>query len=367
MYETIYNLIEKELKKKERYTYGRKITDIYILLLYTKHLCDKGELDYEKVTREENFNSTISYFKEHDFINEYLEKEMLDTALNKVIRMIQYDDLKELVFEFLKEQTPSPSLFPAFCDVDTRIVYLWTNDGIPNYDSIHPHVTYVGERYDNKHCYSFKNFKLLDEMLGFKRDYVERLENVDLERQDILLIHDEIPVYRFSKQDKGIIDSVYDLTVDYKEKIKKIVLQVSYRKVSIFSNLSLIRNWISKILFYKDNKRPDVYMEFRYVPLHEVPSKTISLLLLDDALTSDTEKIKKCITLNRTKKESFIKIKPTDIVDNNRRIGFKMYALDNKAEVKQINDIIDENSNYIRRLEDLNKRIESEVNKLIVK
>lgn len=366
MYETIYTFIEKELKKKERYTYSNKITDIYVLLLYTKYLCSIQKLDFEEVIKEDNFNKTLSYLKECKFIHPYLENELVDTALNKVIRMIQYEDLKELVLEFLKEHG-STSLFPAFCEKNDSIVYLWTNNNFSNYDFIHPNVTYVGEHYGNKLFYNFKNFKLLDEMLGFKRTYVEKLENVDLDCQDILLIHDEIPIYRFSKQDKNIIDSLYDIVCEYKDRLKKIVLQVPYRKVSKFSNRTLIQNWISKILFYEDNKKPDVYMEFQQVSLHEVPAKTISLVLLKEKMEEDVESIKKIISNNRSKKETLIKIKPTDIIANNKRIGFKMYALENKTEVKQINDIIDENTDLIRRLENLNRTIESEVNKLIVK
>lgn len=368
MYDIVYNMIEKELRKKHGYTSDYMNTMIYFLLLYIKYLCDKKEknFNYPSIIQMENINPLLSLLPEEKIIKDYYEKRLKDTAVHKILATIQYNDIKELVLEFLEKQRDSVSLFPAFCEHDSSIVYLWTDDNFANYDVIHPNVTYVMESYVSRVNY-YSEFQLLDEMLGFQRTYVDKLSDVALENVDVLFIHDMVPIYRFSKNVKGIVESLEDILQKNCKTIKRVVLQVAYRKIAIFSSNYLLKHWLSKVVFFQDNKMPDVYMEFQFLNLMENKDKQISLLLLDEKTEKDIPKLKKILQANRNKKDTLIKIKTDDVLENNHRIGFKMYALDNKLEIKEINDIIDENTELIQSLEQLNKKIAEEVNKLIVK
>ena len=54
-----------------------------------------------------------------------------------------------------------------------------------------------------------------------------------------------------------------------------------------------------------------------------------------------------------------------DLIDNNYRIGFHLYELEKTNKIKDINKIVDENTNYLKRLNIINEKVEKEINKLI--
>ena len=54
-----------------------------------------------------------------------------------------------------------------------------------------------------------------------------------------------------------------------------------------------------------------------------------------------------------------------EILDNNSRIGFSLYELDKNNEIKDINKIVDENTELLEELNRINTTVEEEINKLL--
>ena len=54
-----------------------------------------------------------------------------------------------------------------------------------------------------------------------------------------------------------------------------------------------------------------------------------------------------------------------EILDNNSRIGFSLYELDKNDEIKDINKIVDENTELLEELNRINSTVEEEINKLL--
>ena len=54
-----------------------------------------------------------------------------------------------------------------------------------------------------------------------------------------------------------------------------------------------------------------------------------------------------------------------EILDNNSRIGFSLYELDKNSEIKDINKIVDENTELLEELNRINSTVEEEINKLL--
>ena len=61
----------------------------------------------------------------------------------------------------------------------------------------------------------------------------------------------------------------------------------------------------------------------------------------------------------------YIKTNKNEILDNNSRIGFSLYELDKNNEIKDINKIVDENTELLEELNRINSTVEEEINKLL--
>ena len=62
-----------------------------------------------------------------------------------------------------------------------------------------------------------------------------------------------------------------------------------------------------------------------------------------------------------------VKIRYQDLVDNNMRIGFKLYQIERPDKIRDINKIVDENTRYLKRLNSINEIVEQEINILLNK
>lgn len=64
-------------------------------------------------------------------------------------------------------------------------------------------------------------------------------------------------------------------------------------------------------------------------------------------------------------KNNLFKTNRKEILDNNSRIGFSLYELDKNNEIKDINKIVDENTELLEELNRINTTVEEEINKLL--
>lgn len=360
MYEYLTNIINKELKKRRGLITERHIEEILIGLIYILYLSSKKEFKtkIKNLLEEDNIKLFYDYLrKEHDYYNYYFQ--YID--IKKLLKIIKGQNYRELLDEVLQNKKDQDvERLEIFKKKTDRILYLNTSDSLENYDYTNKNVTYLKQTLDNNYISSYSKYIVLDKMLNLKRNYYDHFKDLNLNDYDIIIINDTEPVYKYSANKENIINELEQNFYHNNFYTGKIILKTSYNKISRFKYYSLIRSHLNKVILHAYVKNTTVYMEF--LPAN---NKSISLILLDEELANDNNKLQKIIESNRNKKGTLIKVTPEDIRNNSYRISFKMYETENIEKIKEINDIVDENTSLTKKLEGLNDTIEAEVNKLL--
>jgi len=360
MYNYMVNLITKEYKRTEKLITQRRIDETYLYLIFVIYLSTKKS---EK--------ARIKELLEQDDLTEfyktiYQEYQIRNVALpnldiKSLLKVLKGQDYKELIADFLKEkETKENNRLSIFKEPKDKVLYINTEELYSNYIMNNKNGDYVKETLDKKYGLSYSYYKILDLMLNQKVNYYNKINDVDLNNYNMVIINDTDPYYKYFANKENLIKEL-ERTFYFQNSYQgRIILKTNYNKISHFKYYSLIKRHLSKVILHKDVKNVTVYMEFVVNN-----NDSISLILLDEELANDNIKLQKIITSNRNKKDTLIKITPDDILKNNYRISFKMYQSENIAKVKEINDIVDENTELTRKLEGLNETIEAEVNKLL--
>ena len=165
---------------------------------------------------------------------------------------------------------------------------------------------------------------------------------------DYVYIYDDIPRYLSKKY------SVYDTIHLNIIRNKNVVLYTTYHKISNFSEGRIDAKYLNKIII----DHADTIMLFSYDTNDEIS------IISTDKIT-DRSKIDSIIKNNRKQKDVLIKITHQTLKENNLRIGFKLYQLENNAKLKDINKIVDENTRYLEKLNRINEKVEREINILL--
>ena len=95
------------------------------------------------------------------------------------------------------------------------------------------------------------------------------------------------------------------------------------------------------------------------------PIEDHQVTIINTDKIKDKTKLPSIIKNNRKQKDILIKINTSDIRRNNYRIGFNLYKLEKTNVIKDINNIVDENTRYLDRLNNINVMVQREINKLL--
>lgn len=304
------------------------INDIICYLIILKHKCDIGIYNID-----EEINKSITediriprLFKYEEFnINSLLYK---------------YKDInpKDLLLEFIntnKKDLLNTSKNVFFYKIDERRNLFY-------YD-ITGKVIYV----DRFHYRLFNEF---DEILNIERKYT-RLEDID--NIDTLYIFDYEPRYLLNKN-----NNIYDLIRKTLLKANNIFLITTYNKVSSFTKGRYFAENIKYIIIDDDNT---------YIAFTKEDNTSISIINYNHDKITSNDKLLSIINNNKKQKDILVKITTEEFKNNNCRIGFNLYQLENKKELQDINNIIDKNTRLFERLDLLDKRVQEEINNLLNK
>ena len=357
MYDYITNLITKELKKANKYITAKRVDEIYISLIYILYLSGKKEnkAKIKELLAKEDLNSFYTYLKkEHNFT--YICIEYIN--IKELLKVIKGQNYKELIEEFIKFQEDSEyKRLEVFKKEKEKILYINTTDNFSNYNYNDKDASYLKETINRTYYSTYYFYRILDEMLKLKRTYYNKYNEITIDEYDTIIINDTEPFYKYSLNKDNFIKDIEQNFYNYKGRI---ILKTSYNKISKFRYYYLVRRRLSKVILHAYVKNNTVYMEF--LPNN---NENISLILLNEELANNNNKLQKIIESNRNKKGTLIKVTPEDIRNNNYRISFKIYEIENIQKIKAINDIVDENTKLTQKLERLNNVIEAEVNKLL--
>ncbi len=339
--------IEKTLFKKRDLFYLRRIDHIIIYLIYLKYLCEIKEYEYEKVIYS---NTLYDILYIPGYLKSYLSSDNRTLLLNSLLRNIANINAKDLVLDYIKEQKSELDIYPV---LEKKLFYsflninavLGLNISLVGYD-IFGKTTYIIS--DAKDNISIRIFKIFDEILKVHNEY-KKLSEIDFTKYEYICIYDDRPKYLSSNS----TDSIYKFINEKSNIVPNIILYTKYNKISNFQEGRSVLNLL-KIVIIKEN---DTVMIF------SKDSKEISIINYNNSKIKNIDMLKEIINNNRRQKDILIKTNIDEIRKNNMRIGFHLYQID-KENNFNINNIVDENTYLLKELNNLNDKVEIEINNL---
>ena len=316
-------------------------TEIFVFyLIYLKYLCDTNVYKYEEVINNETLYDILP--TDNYSLKKKLNKD--EIQLNKLLRNISTIDAKKLMLEYINLYN---STLPIYDENKERLLIKYDSilrpTDLSNYD-ITGKTTYIV----NKEIY-YEYFKIVDKILGVNNKYLKD-EEIDFSKYQELCVIDSRPKYRYIKE-----NNIYDDIHKYINKVDKVILYTKYSKISNFKEGRYLLNYLKDVILYGD----------KAILIFVKNTEEISIINYDSDKIKTIDKLKSIVNNNKKQKGILIKTNKDEILDNNSRIGFSLYELDKNNEIKDINKIVDENTELLEELNRINSTVEEEINKLL--
>ena len=345
------NLIEelkKLIEKEYRYASDFRLEENLLGLFILKYYCDTNKMTYEDIIKQNEIKELIIPSNN----NQYIIPSIKNT---KLLLFIQYEDIKDIINEYLEQK-----------EIGINII---NGDGLKlcisrnTYNSFNilydrkGKTTYAFDNYDNflKHISIFQFF---DKVLELDNKYVkyQDLTTEDYQNYKYIYIYDNTPRYRFIKDSNNDMYSRINNILKQNDNLK-IILHSNYKKVSNIQESKYIIKYMSKVLIY-DDINAFIYYEKK-------EDNTISIINYNKTKIKSLDRLFEIIKNNRKQKDILVKTTVDEIRKNHYRLGFRLYQSNVEDSIRNINEIVDENTNLIERLSNINKTIEEEINNLI--
>lgn len=317
------------------------IDSILAYSIYLKYLCDYNKLDYDYILKNDD---TYQFLYGTKLISKILIKKNI--SINKIVYKYKDTDISGLVNDFINLEKKDLE----FHNNKDKILYIGydkTNYSIYN---IYGNATYTYNNENNELIYDL--FKAFDEILGVNNKYFFE-DDINVEDYNYIYINDNTPTYRYN--DKRIYEKIH-MYIKYD---KNVILKTKYSIISNFKYGRILVNYLKTIIL-EDNNATIIFD-------HNNQDKEISIINYDKSIIKDNESLYKIINDNKKRKNILVKTNKDEIINNNMRIGFKLYQLEKENIIKDINNIVDENTRYLERLNYININVEKEINKLLNK
>ena len=332
----INKLIEKiynEVKSNNQFPIYNTTYNVLYEVLSLKYLCNKKVLNYDKIMNIDNLESIN--------LNDENLKFKSKVNYKKLLHEIQYENLEEIIKEYITYQN---NLCNILSDSNKKLIYLniYLFDGF--YYDLSGNSTYIYKySHDNT---KYLLFKLFDNILKINNEY-KKINEIELSK------YDELHYVGLIMKDDEIFNKIYN----YIENDLKVICYTKYHCISNYRKGRFSLRYLNNVIFLPNNKSILIYAKKN--------NNEISIINYNDNI--NFEKLKKIIINNRKTKDILIKVSLTDIRKNNYRLGFRLYQLEYENKNKTINEIVDENTRLIERLERINEVVENEINFLINK
>lgn len=342
MINDLINEIQHQQEKDSKYFIDTKVKRNLIGLLILKYYCDTGILSYEEVIKQNNVENI-------SFPIDTFEYELIDVPNTKLLALIQYENLQDIVKEYLSDSKIGINIISS----DEEKICISNNLNKSVYD-ITGKTTYVTDKY-KINIYEIAVFKFFDKVLGINNKYIN-FDELIIENYKYVYIFDDTPRYRFIKNsDNDVYDLIRKLFMKSHE--LKIIFHTDYKKISNIKESRSVIKYMSKVVLFEDGNT---------LVFYEVKSDDkVSIINYNSNKIESLSKLQQVIEQNRKTKDILVKVTLDDIAKNYYRIGFRLYQFGIEKGSRNINEIADENTKLIEELSRLNKGIEQEINKLI--
>lgn len=342
MFNDVYEEMSKIVSKKRRVATPTLIELNLIPLFILKYLCDNNIYSYKEIVQLSSLENFEIKFEDYPIIFD-------DFKINKLLPLIQYDDITSLVKEYLNTLNTGISII----DSNKKKVCISTGYATSMYD-ISGNTTYVTDKFGieiRKLCW----FKFFDKVLNVNNDYIE-FKDLDITKYNKLYFYDFAPKYLFIRNsDNDLYDLMRKLL--FRNRDLDIILHTSYKKISNMNNAWYLLKYLNVVVLYDEY---NTFLRFRHKDNNE-----ISIINYDKIKNKSISKLHEIIKNNRRQKDVLTKTTVDEIKKNHYRIGFRLYQDKLTRDVSNINDIVSENTRLVGRLSSLNSQIEIEINRLI--
>ena len=341
MLDSIYEEINRLLTKRRRYITTSLIEINLIPLFILKYLCDTGVYSYQEIVKLDSLENKKIYFEDSEVIFD-------DLKINKLLPLIEYEDITALVKEYLN------TLKMGIKIVNNNENKVCLSNGYTNniYD-ITGKTTYITNKALNTRRITW--FKFFDKVLNVTNKYIT-YEELNIKEYNLIYVHDFAPKYHFiRKSNNDLYNLIKNMLVENKE--LNVILHTTYKKISNMNEAWYLLKYLDTVVLY-DNNDTFLYLKHK-------TDDNVSIINYDNIKGKSLSKLAEIMKNNRRQKDVLTKTKTSDIKDNYYRIGFKLYQNQITQDVRNINDIVAENTYLIKKLSDLNEEIEAEINKLI--
>ena len=317
---------------------------LIIYVIYLKYLCEINKLKYEDViTSDEVYDESGLLIKGNLVIKEYM------LSINALIRNFTFAKAKDMLMELINEKEDKNNFY---CESKKRIIYsygisyYYDSSDLDTYD-INGNTTYLIKNVKNQDLYEY--FKMFDEILGIKNKYLSESE-INFKEYDTLSIFVLGPKY--VNNDDAVLFSY----------INKWVQEINvsiYSKYSRFSKFGNVPGYVSRsiINYIKTILIKDSNMIIMF-------NNKVSEISIINCNNKNRDEIEEIITKNRKQKDVLVKTNYQELINNGMRIGFNLYQKKKDNNEIDINKIVDENTRYLKQLNNLNEIVERETNKI---
>lgn len=291
---------------------------IYAILLYSKYIIESKKLNYQEIF-DGKLDTLIPY------LNDY-PKKYVDICIEYNL----FRALKEIAFKPFDFYSYNYPFLDEYIDKNRK--YVLIANIAPNYIKQTNVDISMGRKFPYISKYLVIQNYTYDKIRGIKRNYSINLEELNN--------YDEI-IY--------INDFNY---ISYHEFINKYNIKIPILMVANYKNISTYK---SNGNYYIDTelkeKLANVYIDNDKAYLYYVPEKKNSNI-----------KIKKLSTNEE------VVVSYQDIIDNNYRIGYRIYSKESNKEIdKTTIDIVEDNKRILTEISGLDNIINANIDKLIVK
>ncbi len=344
MINDLRNDLNNIYRSKKKYLGIRTKERLIIYVIYLKYLCETNELKYEEVINSDKvYDENERFIKSFSLIREYM------LSINALIRNFTTVTAKDMLMELINEKDDKSNFY---CQNKKRIIYAYgvryylDSDDLDIYD-VTGNTTYLIIKDKNDDLLEY--FKIFDEILGVNNKYQSESE-IDFKEYDNLSIFVSGPKY---------VDNDDANLFGYINKCIREINVSLYSKYYRFSKFSNVPDYINrrivryiKTILIKDSNMITMF------------NKDASEISIINCNNKNMDEIEEIIKKNRKQKDVLVKITYSEIINNGMRIGFNLYQKKKDDNEIDINKIVDENTQYLRRLNDLNEIVERETNKI---
>lgn len=332
----IKKLLEEinEVLTKYRVHIGNNISYM-AYLIHLKYLCEVGVYQFEDVISNDML---YPLNKETQRMIKYNNAKL---PINRLLLNMKNSSSKDLLLELL-DSLDNPIYLH---DDNQKIAYLNIESNLYDYYNQKGNATYIMRLPEY-----YEIFKIFDKILNINNTYISLKDLESNNNQyDYIYLYDN--TLRFSKLNDSLLERIDHL----RSYTNHIVLIARYSKISNFREGRFLTRFIKTIIL--DNKQAIIHFQ--------KDSNDDEITIINSDNIKDKKKLLNIIKNNKRKKDVLLKVTTQDIRNNNYRIGFNLYQLEKTNKIKDINKIVDENTEYLERLNSINQIVEAEINKLL--